>query len=210
MKKFTNPLDHVKIASPCSADWNEMHGDARKRFCSACQLNVYNLSAMTRREAENLLMNSEGRLCVRFYRRADGTILTENCPVGWARIRQRVSRIATAAFSLVAGFLGGVFGFSQLTTIYQDSFERASVEESKNSDDKRFLIETAEISAGELVSTMGEPAFETGKALIDPTGFRDAARRQSARGKTGKGVWANGRVENISRLEDEPVELRVK
>lgn len=44
MKNFNNPLDNIHIASPCSADWSEMYGDNRKRFCGDCKLNVYNLS----------------------------------------------------------------------------------------------------------------------------------------------------------------------
>jgi hypothetical protein len=112
MRNFNNPLDNIRIASPCPANWDEMFGDDRKRHCGECKLNVYNLSGMTRREAENLLVNSEGRLCVRFFRRADGTILTKNCPVGWAAVKQRVSRVATAVFSMVAGLFGGIFAFS--------------------------------------------------------------------------------------------------
>ena len=114
MRKFTNPLDNIHVASPCPANWNEMYGNERKRFCGDCKLNVYNLSDMTRQEAENLLLNSEGRLCVRFFRRADGTVLTKNCPVGWQAVKRRVSRVATAAFSVVAGFLGGIFTFTFL------------------------------------------------------------------------------------------------
>lgn len=114
MRKFTNPLDNFHIASPCPANWDEMFGDDRKRFCGGCKLNVYNLSKMTRREAENLLYNSEGRLCVRFFRRADGTVLTKNCPVGWAAVKQRVSRVAMAVFSMVAGIVTGVLGFNLL------------------------------------------------------------------------------------------------
>src|SRR5688572_1756724 len=101
MSKFTNPLDKVKMASPCPADWSQMYGTERKRFCGECKLNVYNLSGMTRDEAEALVMNAEGRLCVRFYRRDDGTILTKDCPVGWARIKQKTRVTAAAAFSLV-------------------------------------------------------------------------------------------------------------
>ena len=71
--KFSSPLNNIKIASPCSQDWDAMIGSERKRYCGDCKLNVYNLSGMSRTEAENLLSNSEGRLCVRFYRRADGT-----------------------------------------------------------------------------------------------------------------------------------------
>ncbi len=108
MSKFTNPLDSVKIASPCSQDWNEMIGTERKRFCGECKLNVYNLSGMPRNEAENLLLNSEGRLCVRFFRRADGTVLTKDCPVGWQAIKQRVSKTATAFASLFFAVLSGI------------------------------------------------------------------------------------------------------
>lgn len=108
MPKFTSPLDNVKVAAPCPADWNRMSGDERTRFCAECQLNVYNLSAMTKPEAEKLLREREGRLCVRFYRRADGAILTANCPRGLARIKQRARRIATAAFSAVAAFVSGL------------------------------------------------------------------------------------------------------
>lgn len=117
MRKFTNPLDSIHIASPCSANWNEMYGNERKRFCGRCKLNVYNLSDMTRQEAENLLLSSEGRLCVQFFRRADGTVLTKNCPVGWQAVRRRVWKIATAAFSIFAGLFTGVTGFNLLTRL---------------------------------------------------------------------------------------------
>lgn len=108
MKNFTNPLDNVRVASPCSQDWNAMIDDDRQRFCGDCKLNVYNLSGMTRAEAESLLINSEGRLCVRFYRRADGTILTQDCPVGWQAFKKRVSRRVTAFASLIFGFISGL------------------------------------------------------------------------------------------------------
>ncbi len=105
---FTNPLNNIGIASPCSQDWDEMIGTERKRFCGECKLNVYNLSGMTQTEAENLILNSEGRLCVRFYRRADGSVLTKDCPVGWQAIKRRVSKTATAFASLVFAALSGI------------------------------------------------------------------------------------------------------
>lgn len=108
MSGFDTPLNNIRIASPCSADWNEMYGNERKRFCGDCKLNVYNLSGMSRTEAEDLLRQSEGRLCVRFYRRADGTILTDDCPVGWAKVKRRARVAATAAFSLIVTLFTGV------------------------------------------------------------------------------------------------------
>jgi len=85
-----------------------MMGDERVRFCSACSLNVYNLSAMNRSEAETLIARSEGRLCVKFYRRRDGSIITRDCPVGLRAIRDRVSYLTTAIASAVLSFMAGV------------------------------------------------------------------------------------------------------
>ncbi|MDB4998841.1 MAG: hypothetical protein JWM74_6273 [Myxococcaceae bacterium] len=88
-------LDTMKIASPCTASWDEMKGDDRVRFCGGCEKNVYNLSAMAREEAESLLRAKEGNLCARLYRRADGTVLTADCPVGAKRVRRRRLALAT-------------------------------------------------------------------------------------------------------------------
>ncbi len=108
MSRFDSPLNNIKIASPCSARWEEMFGNERKRFCGECKLNVYNLSGMTKYDAENLLLVSEGRLCVRYFQRNDGTVLTADCPVGWAKVKQRLSVAATAVFSMLLAFVGGL------------------------------------------------------------------------------------------------------
>lgn len=109
MSRFYSPLDNVRVASPCSADWDSMYGDDEKRFCKECKLNVYNLSGMTREDAERLITNGEGRLCIRFYRRQDGTIVTQDCPVGWTKIKQRTRVYATAALSMLMALLTGLF-----------------------------------------------------------------------------------------------------
>lgn len=115
MAKFDNPLNNLKVASPCSQDWEGMMGDNRKRYCGECKLNVYNLSGMSKTEAENLIMNAEGRLCVRFYKRADGSVITQNCPVGWAKVKQRTRVFATAAFSLIISLFSGLLFVSAFT-----------------------------------------------------------------------------------------------
>jgi hypothetical protein len=95
------PLDNLKVAAPCTADWRGMYGNERVRFCGQCNLNVYNLSAMTREEAEELILRREGRLCVRFYRRKDGTVITNNCPVGLRALKAKYN--STKATILKAG-----------------------------------------------------------------------------------------------------------
>jgi hypothetical protein len=108
MPAYTNPLEQVKVAAPCPADWEKMVGDERVRYCDRCSLHVYNLSGMTRREAEGLVTSAEGRLCVRFYRRPDGTILTRNCPVGLSALKRRAAHAATATLTAVLGFFTGL------------------------------------------------------------------------------------------------------
>jgi hypothetical protein len=39
-------LDNIRIATPCQANWDEMPGDERIRFCSACSRSVYNIAAL--------------------------------------------------------------------------------------------------------------------------------------------------------------------
>lgn len=93
----SNNLDVLQIASPCQASWADMRGDDRTRFCESCSKHVYNLSGMTRAQALSLVEATEGRLCVRFYRREDGSILTADCPVGLSSaVRRRLMRLATA------------------------------------------------------------------------------------------------------------------
>ena len=102
-------LDNVRVASPCKADWEQMTGDDRVRFCGQCDKNVYNLSAMTRQDAEQLLLEKEGKVCVRFYRRSDGTVMTTDCPVGARRVRVRRVALAAVGGGLVAAAAAATF-----------------------------------------------------------------------------------------------------
>lgn len=76
-----------------------MRGDELVRFCGECGKNVYNLSARTAGEAEALIAEHEGRLCVRYFERADGTIVTKGCEPAPAERKPRVrwSPVAFAA-----------------------------------------------------------------------------------------------------------------
>jgi len=93
--------------------WNDMVGDDRVRFCNQCNLNVYNISTMTKPEAESFIANAEGRICAKLYRRADGSILTRDCPIGLRAVRKKVSRAAAAAFSALVSLFGGSALFAQ-------------------------------------------------------------------------------------------------
>ena len=101
-------LDTIRIASPCSAAWNDMTGDERSRFCGSCHKHVYNIAAMTADEAIQLIQEREGRLCARLFRRADGTVLTADCPVGARAVWRRSKQLFVAGAAAVLIGVGGL------------------------------------------------------------------------------------------------------
>jgi len=98
-------LQQVRVASPCKERWDGMAGDERVRFCDRCEKNVYDLSALTASQAEALLRERGESMCVRFFRRSDGTVLTSDCPVGGEgkRFWRRVTKVAVASGLAAAG-----------------------------------------------------------------------------------------------------------
>jgi hypothetical protein len=109
-------LDAVTIASPCNALWDAMKGDDTTRFCGQCSQYVYNLSEMTAKEAEKLILEREGKACLRFFKRADGSMMTKDCPVGWRAVQRRFVLMGGAAAAVVLAtfslFTAGVFAAS--------------------------------------------------------------------------------------------------
>ncbi len=102
-------LDNLRIATPCSASWNDMGQTENDevRFCGQCSKNVYDISNMSKTEAELLIKRgaAAGALpCMKLYVRLDGTIITDDCPVGLRRIRdfwRKVQSLAAAAAALI-------------------------------------------------------------------------------------------------------------
>ncbi|HEU0031489.1 MAG TPA: hypothetical protein VFQ53_12710 [Kofleriaceae bacterium] len=94
----------VVPASRCRARWADMYGDDRARVCRRCDQRVWNLSDLTRDEAEALIRDRGGSLCVRYYARADGTILTSDCAVGV----QRGSQLLAGSIAVLIATIGTV------------------------------------------------------------------------------------------------------
>ncbi len=104
---MSNPLDAIEIPVPCQVPWEGMKGDERMRFCGLCKLNVYNLTEMSRKEAEALVSVSGSKICVRLYRRPDGKVLTRSC-----RAVLALRRTARAAAALVATVVMGFMAWA--------------------------------------------------------------------------------------------------
>ena len=103
-------LNEIEVASPCGEDWAAMAGGERARHCASCKQDVYDLSGLTRAEGVELVRRAQGgeEICVRFRRRADGTVLTADCPsqVKRARVvRKGLRGVAASAAALLGGAL---------------------------------------------------------------------------------------------------------
>jgi hypothetical protein len=102
-------LDQLSVASPCEMSWEAMRGDDQARFCDQCEKHVYDFAAMTTAEGLALIERTEGKFCGRLTRRADGTVLTADCPIGLSakisRFRRRVVYSIVAAVVMLIGFL---------------------------------------------------------------------------------------------------------
>src|SRR5215471_7477036 len=81
-------LGQIAIKTPCQVPWATMAGDDRIRFCGQCNKHVYNIEGLSRAEAETLISDRTGELCVRFYRRPDGTVVTSDCVPPFQHLRR--------------------------------------------------------------------------------------------------------------------------
>jgi hypothetical protein len=92
-------LDQIHIPSPCEADWDAMTGNAARRYCSACEKHVHDLSTMSRAAAEKLVAG--GNVCVRLTLGPDGRPVTHDPVRAW----WKPARWAAAASLLISGTL---------------------------------------------------------------------------------------------------------
>jgi hypothetical protein len=105
-------LDRLDVASPCQESWEDMEGDAQVRHCQRCDHAVYDLSGLPEDAALGLLERAAGgeRICGRFKRRADGRVITADCPSQLQKARggSWIRRVAGLLVTLVgAGLASG-------------------------------------------------------------------------------------------------------
>lgn len=101
-------LDQIQVQSPCTASWDSMVGNDQIRFCQHCNQTVHDISAITRKDVARLIAKSQGRLCVRYQRRPDGSFDTLKTAKTLHQISPRVARLAAGAFSAALSVTGAV------------------------------------------------------------------------------------------------------
>lgn len=96
----------VKVASPCPMLWDRLERTEAQgvRFCHECSKNVYNIIEMSEADLNTLLADAKtgASVCMRLYQRADGTVVTGDCPVGLKKVRQFWQRMKAGAAASLA------------------------------------------------------------------------------------------------------------
>jgi hypothetical protein len=134
----------------------------RVHHCPGCKMNVYNLSAMTQSEAEGLLRKHEGRLCVRYYQRRDGTVMTRNCPVGAHAARLLLIRGSLAAAAL--------FAFSAMAMLpFATMGQRASSTDEATMGGPAVSTQERPIMSEPIMGDVAVPLVETPAPAAEPT-----------------------------------------
>lgn len=105
MLKSSGLLNRIQVHSPCTANWYEMVGTERIRFCDECKLNVYNISAMTTKEAFGLVNQAKGRVCVKFDR-DEGVLITADSL--FRQVKRRLVRFSSLVLISLLGFTTSV------------------------------------------------------------------------------------------------------
>ena len=184
-------LDSARIASPCPALWSEMEGDDEMRYCKLCKLNVFDVSQMTSEEAERMLREKSGRLCMRIYRRADGRILTKDCPVGVSGVRRRIVYMCAGAFAICFAALAKASTFwtsgetpadSEFGVIYAQAKEKAVQAITGKKATPPTPPSTTGMLMGDVALFVPPTGAKVTPSIVAPTG---KARATKARAKAG-------------------------
>lgn len=108
MSDLMPDLDSIVIENPCKVDWNSMTGDEKTRFCGQCKLNVHNISEMEDEEIRELFKTSSDsnskQLCLRMYKRPDGTVVRRNCQFKVRQLKKALHRSVASIVGLTAWF----------------------------------------------------------------------------------------------------------
>lgn len=123
-------LSNLRVANPCGESWHDMEGSERVRHCGRCRNAVYNLSGMTRAEAIELLAGRRAPVCVRYYRRLDGTVMTRDC-------RRNSAWIITAGVVAVVAVVVGAFLYGPEPVTMGEALPASAVEGSADPGDAR-------------------------------------------------------------------------
>ena len=80
------PRPPTTNAAGCPARWGEMAGDDRSRVCGRCRQRLYDVDGLSTDAIDALIAGFEPAPA-RLFRRADGSLMSSDCPLGRRRTR---------------------------------------------------------------------------------------------------------------------------
>ena len=167
-------INRIEIPIPCTESWDAMRGDHAVRHCGACKQSVYNLASFTQAEAVALLTARSGRVCLRIFRRPDGTVLTSDCRERLRAARKRGVFVFAGVLVLVlwAQLCAQVFGWMSLRRLMGEPGpvmgEAPPITEVAPPRDP--LVRTRGLIVPAPDETMGEPTLLLGKRVPPSSG----------------------------------------
>jgi hypothetical protein len=100
----------LRVRTACPKSWSELAGSGATRFCSECSLHVHGAAQLTRAQAERLVAEASGRVCMRLQIDPAGAPLYRDAAAAQPRVLDRAMRWALAA---AAGLLAACHGGDQ-------------------------------------------------------------------------------------------------
>lgn len=95
-------VDRLKIDFPCTADWNQMRGNERIRYCEECNKYVYDFARLPRRQVEEMMAASPGRICAKLTYKNNSLVFLDSKP----RPRPESHRASPLAAAILTAMLG--------------------------------------------------------------------------------------------------------
>jgi hypothetical protein len=102
----------IRIATPCSVDWESMNPRATGRFCGDCKKVVHDLSSLGEAAAKRLLASAPAELCVRYLHDEYGNVwFRDTSLLSPANLRKKAAGLAALAVApLLTACMGAYVG----------------------------------------------------------------------------------------------------
>lgn len=96
------PIKADRQSSPCPFKWEGADADAKYKYCSKCQLPIYNLDGIEKSEADALIFKRENKTKFSLYGREDGKFTTSDCPEK-SQQQKKLVMVSLLAIALISG-----------------------------------------------------------------------------------------------------------
>jgi len=195
-------MTDAEISSPCPADMPELSADEKRRFCTICDKDVHNLSAMNEDEARRLI-DTDSDMCVAYTVADNGDIVSKT---------QR-PRIGLAHLMRVASLGMGLASLAGCDPIDRSYTTPKKTLGDKLSDQWEGLFRPKKSTKGRRLRGKVNPSFRLAKskrAELDRASKRAEAARKARRaaknsgsiGNAATAVWEDNTCIEIALPED--------